>query len=537
MDPFEFARIAAGMLPREDETGSNEEPAQRGIPQKVSGIAGADSAGGYVSIDLGGSSVTEGDLQAVEMPTDIPVKAGDEVSVEIVDGKPRVVGRIGWGDELQSVADEALEVAQATGQYFWHDTNGAHVSTEALNPTGPSNSLWNSLGLLIRKAANNLVSITQSAIAFYDGNGNNASNITAQFGSSGATIGKTGGAHMVQTSTGSTWYAPDGSTELAGINLYNNDVPMLWVGDEERRILAGYEDEGSADQVDLIDISNYAGNNSHHAGIHLRADGTDGRTLLRVNDQEMSGATLDICPSSVRVGQGVEFWIGSQKVTESDAESLVVSPAGYGYTKINGFRGRINLASTDDIDALYTTGIYYISGNGTGGTFPTGITGRYSSLICVGNGTETASGWIGRQLLLDGNDIYVRTYTNSPRTWSEWAQTVSTSVAVGSPTITNATATVFETRRQGSVVNLQIQQLKVSASLADGSTVSLGTGIIGANARPAHPVGFPLVANVAGKGAGCWLYITAAGNVTLYNRSGSALGTNTNLYGNTTWVV
>lgn len=96
----------------------------------------------------------------------------------------------------RSVADEALEVAQATGQYFWHDDNGAHVSTEALNPTGPSNSLWNSLGLLIRKATNYLVSITSSAIAFYDGLGNVASNIVASFGSAGFQVGYAGESHL-----------------------------------------------------------------------------------------------------------------------------------------------------------------------------------------------------------------------------------------------------------------------------------------------------------------------------------------------------
>lgn len=95
------------------------------------------------------------------------------------------------------IATEARAVAEATGQYFWHDTNGAHVSTDALNPAGASNSLWNSLGLLIRKAANNLVSITQSAIAFFDGNGNNASNITASFGPSGFQIGQDDGSHLL----------------------------------------------------------------------------------------------------------------------------------------------------------------------------------------------------------------------------------------------------------------------------------------------------------------------------------------------------
>lgn len=148
------------------------------------------------------------------------------------------------------------------------------------------------------------------------------------------------------------------------------------------------------------------------------------------------------------------------------------------------------------------------------------------------NVTNSSSAYEGKRLALlirqDGISLY-----NGTDNSTLWTTAVSTS----SPTLTNATATAFELRKSGSVVNLQIQQLKVDASLADGSTVSLGSGIIPSGSRPAHAIGVPLVANVAGKGAGCWLYITAAGNVTLYNRSGSALGTNTNLYGNATWVV
>lgn len=90
----------------------------------------------------------------------------------------------------EQAAQEAKEVAAATSQHFWYDDNGAHVSTEANNATGESNSLWNSLGLLIRNAANNLVSITKSAINFYDGNGNDTTNVLASFGASGAQIGR-----------------------------------------------------------------------------------------------------------------------------------------------------------------------------------------------------------------------------------------------------------------------------------------------------------------------------------------------------------
>ena len=85
------------------------------------------------------------------------------------------------------LAQSAFDVANATGQHFWDDTEGAHV-TEATredfeqNQSGP-NSLINSLGMLIRNGLNNLMAVLNTGIAMYDGLGNAASNIIASFGS------------------------------------------------------------------------------------------------------------------------------------------------------------------------------------------------------------------------------------------------------------------------------------------------------------------------------------------------------------------
>jgi len=137
----------------------------------------------------------------------------------------------------------------------------------------------------------------------------------------------------------------------------------------------------------------------------------------------------------------------------------------------------------------------------------------------------------------DGISAYDTTASSFPWQLTLPSGTTDLTVNVGDVSITNATATKFQTRRQGNVVNLSVYQLKVSASLADGSSVSLGSGIIGSSARPSTNIYMPLMANVSGKGSGCFLYITTAGNVSLYNRSGSALGTGTNLAGNTSWVI
>lgn len=96
----------------------------------------------------------------------------------------------------QDAADEAQAVADATNQHFFTDGSGVHVTEAEGDATTEHNILINSLGILLRKATNHLVSITQSAVAFYDGLGNAAGNIVAHFGASGSQIGKTGESNL-----------------------------------------------------------------------------------------------------------------------------------------------------------------------------------------------------------------------------------------------------------------------------------------------------------------------------------------------------
>lgn len=127
----------------------------------------------------------------------------------------------GWGDRVQSEVDlasqaatEAKAVAQATGQHFWEDDNGAHVTeitkdewkaeeaeetpfADVSDSKPYHNLLMNSLGILLRTALKNLVSITRSAIAFFDGQGNDAANVVASFGKDGFQVGTTGKSHLV----------------------------------------------------------------------------------------------------------------------------------------------------------------------------------------------------------------------------------------------------------------------------------------------------------------------------------------------------
>lgn len=108
----------------------------------------------------------------------------------------------------QAVADAARRVAEATGQHFWTDTSGIHVTQvtqdewEDANGAGyrsGPNVLLNSTGQLFRDGLTNLLTLTTEsgarALTIWDGAGNAASNVLASFGSM-VTIGRSTAAHM-----------------------------------------------------------------------------------------------------------------------------------------------------------------------------------------------------------------------------------------------------------------------------------------------------------------------------------------------------
>ena len=114
-------------------------------------------------------------------------------------------------------AGNAEDVANATKQYFWEDTDGVHISSEPDAPTATRNMLLNSLGMLFRRGANNLLALltgTNPSVNIYDGRGNANSNILAQFAASGVRVGKSGQTHIQIASDEMAMSGPDGNTAL-----------------------------------------------------------------------------------------------------------------------------------------------------------------------------------------------------------------------------------------------------------------------------------------------------------------------------------
>ena len=199
MDMFDLASALFGSRRAEDtNTVSNS-------VDTITAIGATDSENGSTGVvfdaDVTAADDYDGDDTIIDIPTSPTVVAGDDVMVSLVgDGPlkaPMVIANPGSGDRMQSEVDSAASaaaaaqaIAEATGQHFWDDANGAHVTqvtqdewNDAGDPnyhSGP-NSLWNSLGMLFRDGLTNLLAVLTTGLAIYDGLGNAAGNIVAEF--------------------------------------------------------------------------------------------------------------------------------------------------------------------------------------------------------------------------------------------------------------------------------------------------------------------------------------------------------------------
>ena len=147
----------------------------------------------------------------VQLTTGPSVRAGETVTVQVVNGMPMVVSSAGSGDRqesnieealtvganaldvseaAQAAADEAEAIANAVNQHFWTDSDGVHITEETQSNWNDSsssgyhrgaNAILNALGLLFRSGLINLAQFAPGGIALYDGQGNLAANIVAQF--------------------------------------------------------------------------------------------------------------------------------------------------------------------------------------------------------------------------------------------------------------------------------------------------------------------------------------------------------------------
>lgn len=320
--------------------------ATAGVPatSQVRGTATGDSADGTVTVVL--ETEAGGETAEMEVPTIGGVTEGSEVLVTLLDGTPVDCTRAGSVDETwgaataaEAAAEAAQAVADAVGQHFWHDTDGAHVTQVTQQDwndsggiryhSGP-NSLWNAFGVLFRDGLTNLLAVLTNGVAIYDGNGNAASNVVASFSASETHIGRGG--------EGAVYLANDAFAITASSSTDELD-PELTVSTADMRIDDANDsyEFGAAIKVsthrhesvtasNLVDMTMEASIDQNmgtyvlpvsKAGVSSTAyaDGSDSTTLVYADHVELDADEISLKGSTLRLTYGTG---GSAEVTNHD---------------------------------------------------------------------------------------------------------------------------------------------------------------------------------------------------------------------------
>jgi len=264
-------------------------PSARRVPATVTRV----DADGTVWVTTGdgteapaatcGAGVSVGDVVSVEWSG---AQMGVTGNVSDPSAGSRAVGAVQRAVRAaRSVADGAQAIANAIGQHFWADDNGAHVSTEAGNAIGARNILMNSLGILLRQEGTWLASFSDSAVAFFDGLGNTAANVVATFGLDGARIGRESESHMLLDYHSMQMVDKEGSTYFHVSDLRGPDGTLAatdtFVGD------------GSTKRFDLM---YQAASTDYTVTVSDGSGGTISKQLLWVtfSNPPTNGATITV---------------------------------------------------------------------------------------------------------------------------------------------------------------------------------------------------------------------------------------------------
>ena len=400
------------------------------------------------------------------------------------------------------VAGEAKGIADAVGQHFWSDDNGVHVSNEDGNATGERNILMNSLGILLRQGSAWLASFSDSAVAFYDGLGNEAANIVAQFGADGATVGYADEAH---TSIGADYFrmedasgtpiievttenGPDGLADanITFVNTYSTAPFLVGSAHDIAEIVGLYEVLSGGTYGDLIEVPTFAFPDNYKV-LKISTVLTVGKTYT-VKCRTLDTLFTATLGTRATEANGWSYPTGDGSVVLGrDSIASAIASIAAGEHVVSNFNAQAALGRYNAID-----------GNG-------------DYVLIIGNGTADdarsnafAVGWDGT----------LHTAKDTDTTTVADVLTAETGVTIGAVSYV----------QRGSVAALFI---RASRSAATSGATTIGTLVTGK--RPVMETAAP-----APSGSGD-VYVAADGTIT-YRPSGS-VSANTNLYIRVTYLV
>lgn len=469
--------------------------ATAGVPatSQVRGTATGDSADGTVTVVL--ETEAGGETAEMEVPTIGGVTEGSEVLVTLLDGTPVDCTRAGSVDETwgaataaEAAAEAAQAVADAVGQHFWYDSNGAHVTqvtqdewNDQTSTTtyhrGP-NALWNALGMLFRDAENNLLSVLTNGIAIYDGNGNAAANILAQFT---ANLVRIGGrfASSGESSAGVQFFNDDSSTSdltarhyidtQQDMQVYHDLMLSSTTTDE---LLTGSEAEHYA-----------SGNADVYQEVYN--DGT--------NWSEESNAALNA------------------KVSNADYNAAIGVNV---LTNSTGGLRRMAYAIADRLRLTYGTGTSATVSTFEMSAVADALGGTYPELSVVDG------------LTVDGTR-YAADYVRDMLSSSHVSLTMGTAASEWNDA---------RAYRSGKVINVFVVNVKLKSALGTNTT-SGSIATIPVGYRPAFLQRVPCAIGTSGNYGNVWAAIGSGGSIAIRNASTTSLSTSLQITLSCTYVV
>ena len=510
----------------------------------------------------------------VELPTSPSVRSGETVQVSIVSGTPVVTAVVGEGDRqdfnidvayttaasAEGLAEEAKAVAEAVGQHFWHRSDdpdgdgagtGAFVTDveqedflEHINDTTETrplhNLLMNAEGILLRAAKKIRAAFTPSGVAFYDGAGNDSSNIVSSFTNSSVNLGRSNEKHLSITPSTIYMYDADGTVHSSiGTNFtigrtssYNTLLTSsaVYIRNAAKYLLraAGstvyfYDGSGNNTANIAAQIGSAGATIGKTASAHVDIDsdsidfydGTHG-ILSMVNDANYSGFTWT--PTTLAGGDSggrilsaknePYMWIqpytglsiggtqpsrGAVRISDNGVtivpsltlnNALAIANGGTGATTASGARSNLNVVGASDQSKQNARFITLTGATQVYGLWATCINANNTSY----NGKEVG-------VVFGNNSIGLWNSTANSTIWVLSGLSGDVNLGVTTPTFTanttNWTASETYVKRSGRVVSVSLAgQAKAGVGTWQTNTYHIGT-------LSAHPSATKLFTAVA----------------------------------------
>lgn len=447
------------------------------------------------------------------------------------------------------VADSAKQVAEATNQHFWQrstDPNsdgagtGAFVTDEEqdtfldamlhdVQPTAQRplhNLLMNAEGILLRAAKRIRAAFTPSGVAFYDGQGNNADNIVAAFGSNGAQIGSTGDTHVEIDYRSMQLIDKEGNTffHVSDLRDENGNVTERFKGNGSTKSFTFVITPPDGNPIVSVTINGTAttaytyskptitfntapANNAIIVVVHA----TDMvPTLMKaytfgVRDTDGSIGPASVCEGRLCEASGVSSHAEGQATVASGSQAHA---EGYGTIA----SGSLSHAQNYNTVAAYNsqTAIGKFNNNQSTHAFE------------IGNGSADSSRSNAFTVDWSGNVVAAGTVKTGKSSSS-----VSISSSVTSTAVNNL-------KHNGSVASFYFG-FNLASSLANNTTLTVGT--IPSGYRPVHTMALSIYVNNPAVN-GLTGYVNDSGSVVIRNVSGAAISnTSATIYVGATYLL